>query len=647
MVIHKDVGFGIIESIESLWEAQELFDFTVEVEHHQIKCHRFILGACSKFFGGLFRSGMKESSNRVAVLKDVSLATFQLILTSLYTGSDVVTKSNVVAIWHASNQLQIDFLITRCEKKIVKWMTLKNLETIYKNAKLLDSKKVLNSAFEFMLSNFERIIETPLLLELPFSDLLFLVDNENLKVRSEHLVVDSILKWVECSKEACYENYSMCPFDEEGTLFLINTSLKEESDSSVDCDVQTGQADLTASREYCEIVSNELPKDIVVKSSGQATESQVDASSAIRREVISESGLVSRVNETVSPNSRRTEMLVELLKAARTCLTSLEYLNSLEEHPLLMNNVEAKEIVSSAVQYHKAISHHWPKAATHILKSKQQHFAVYMINSGIKAISLAEFKTYFLLDDSSYIYHGTPSIAVLDDEIYLCRQGMERETSLFLFKGNRLTAIQKEMRIGRLWPHENSFYAHDIDRNLIVRISPKGDNKDADDFTSLPPNVRSIMYSVSFNKKLLLFCQENERSLNETCVHSLDVSTKTWTTHGEFHHNARSMISFRDNTNTYILHNGGQLWTVIESCDGTVKFKLMGKLWKNYKTLNGTIFYHNELVIFGTNNNGDPPDINKLVYPSETFTKIRFCEVESGAGQLFPLVLSKTDLKTS
>ncbi|CAL1548633.1 unnamed protein product, partial [Lymnaea stagnalis] len=171
-------------------------DFVIEIENTEIKCHRFILASCSGFFSGLFRS-MNEVTNGRASLQGISCETFKLILETLYTGHDVITEDNAIAIWHASNQLQIDFMIALSEKMIVKMLLLDNFEEVYRNAKLINSSQVLEAIRKFMLENFVQIRKMNTLLELSYDELLSLVSDHKLVVESEDQVLETIMEWIE------------------------------------------------------------------------------------------------------------------------------------------------------------------------------------------------------------------------------------------------------------------------------------------------------------------------------------------------------------------------------------------------------------------------------------------------------------------
>ncbi|CAL1548628.1 unnamed protein product, partial [Lymnaea stagnalis] len=187
----------VMNSIREFYSRHELEDFVIDVNKNEIKCHRFILASCSEFFSGLFRSGMKEVTDGRATLHGISCETFKLILEALYTGIDVVTEDNAIAIWHASNQLQIYFMIRLCENMVVKMLSLDNFEEVYKAAKLIDSKYVLGFIKTFILEHFILLRKMNTFLELSYDELLALISNDKLVVESEDQVLESIMEWIE------------------------------------------------------------------------------------------------------------------------------------------------------------------------------------------------------------------------------------------------------------------------------------------------------------------------------------------------------------------------------------------------------------------------------------------------------------------
>ncbi|XP_059171696.1 kelch repeat and BTB domain-containing protein 4-like [Physella acuta] len=124
----------ITKNLERLLLEDELLDFTVEVEDVKVRCHRVVLATSSDFFRALLRCEMREANDGCVTLNGISEQTFQHILMSIYSGTVVLTLENVIDLWKAVDQLQIEFMIADCEKIALKVMSEDNLVNIWKLA---------------------------------------------------------------------------------------------------------------------------------------------------------------------------------------------------------------------------------------------------------------------------------------------------------------------------------------------------------------------------------------------------------------------------------------------------------------------------------------------------------------------------------
>ncbi|KAH9496708.1 hypothetical protein Btru_009716 [Bulinus truncatus] len=195
MVVDPDIACNIMTSIGKLNSKENFSDFTVIVEGKEFRCHRFLLNACSGFFNALLRSGMKEATEHSVAVHGISSDDFSIILNCLYKGENVITRDNVIELWHAANLLQINFLVQECEKYIVDKLIPEDTHEVYAHAKLLDSNGVVKSVINLIAKDFERYSSTSIFLQLYPEDILTLVKHEELFVSSEDLVINAILKW--------------------------------------------------------------------------------------------------------------------------------------------------------------------------------------------------------------------------------------------------------------------------------------------------------------------------------------------------------------------------------------------------------------------------------------------------------------------
>ncbi|CAL1548803.1 unnamed protein product, partial [Lymnaea stagnalis] len=403
--MNYNIAVEVMKAVKKLYLRHELEDFVIEIENTEIKCHRFILASCSGFFSGLFRSGMKEVKNGRVTLHDISCETFKLILEILYTGNDMITEDNAIAIWHASNQLQIDFMIELCEKMVVRMSSLDNFEEVYRNAKLINSKAVLGVIKTFILEHFVQIRKMNTFFELSYDELLALIIDHKLVVESEDQVLESIMEWIEypdieqledkhqtvkrkCTEDIRERRQVAAKIGIETNSF-VNNELNVVS--GVNTEQSTSDMDAKRLDDVNKIVHQGVCPSPPFQSQDVVTDdSDMELSPGRGHDnTVSKLTQVLDLTKTNYPLERvkqtkrkfvgeRQPKLVPLLNAARIGLASASFLESLYNHHLVKENYKAKDIIFKAVLHHfkKYKNGTWSNAGLHRDCSKFGNFGV-------------------------------------------------------------------------------------------------------------------------------------------------------------------------------------------------------------------------------------------------------------------------------
>ncbi|XP_059155103.1 kelch repeat and BTB domain-containing protein 3-like [Physella acuta] len=195
-MVKSTLACGLQECLSKEWMGDNFRDFRVVVDGSEYFCHKFILSACSTFFKTLLGSDFKENKDERVELKNMSKEIFDVIINAIYKGVDGLTLDNIISVWQATHMLHIPFLIEECERFVVENMSLDNYIVYYPMAKLLNSENVITFTIGFMKENFEPFCVTETFLEFSFPMLFSFVDDDRLKVKSEDLVLESIISWV-------------------------------------------------------------------------------------------------------------------------------------------------------------------------------------------------------------------------------------------------------------------------------------------------------------------------------------------------------------------------------------------------------------------------------------------------------------------
>ncbi|XP_055871575.1 kelch-like protein 40 isoform X2 [Biomphalaria glabrata] len=197
--IKSKIEKGVMHSWSHVFARDKFCDFTIFIGDVEFPCHRFVINACSKFFEALLRSDIKEIIKVSTTVHGISEDIFRLVLGVMYGDSSALTAESMTGVWKAAHKLQIDFLMSACEDFILENMNIKDCFSIYADAHLLQSQKVLKSVLNFMTENFASVAKSENFGELLYEDFVNILLMKNVSV-SVDFQIESILKWCVPSK---------------------------------------------------------------------------------------------------------------------------------------------------------------------------------------------------------------------------------------------------------------------------------------------------------------------------------------------------------------------------------------------------------------------------------------------------------------
>ncbi|KAH9513869.1 hypothetical protein Btru_031600 [Bulinus truncatus] len=615
MDIKREVAFGIVQSLSVFWKSEELQDFTVTVGSTHFVCHKFLLAACSGFFQGLFRSQMKENICKCATLEGITRDTFALIVETLYTGHGVLTNDNVIDIWHAANQLQIQFLIEECETFINRSLSLNNCEQYLCHAKLLNRKDVLATIWNFIKRNFDSFSQTDSLLDVSISELLDLVKCQDLKVKSEDVVVESVLRWIDNDPSSQYVQDGQS-FGERSISDISNVEKKVKPESKTNGDLQ-----IVTQIQYS--ASHSFPND---PNSGD----DANMSSKIEEEHQNEENVITErpgadslqksdkgvqtANQpdilTNDSSKKRSDYLVTLLSTARMCLVSTECLEKTMKLPMILENTKARDLILKALFYRIHQSHRhgqWPLSAIWRNCAQLENVAVSCVNdysnrlTGLTAFSFTKNKWFKL--------NSCP-----DDNYYSICINVDNKLNLFNVNNSKRrlhwytlnTSSFSSASIVDSFPC-TSFLAEVIDDNVYIMTFTNPQlfslNTSAKQLlkinTEIEPNS-CLQHMTTFSNYLLIFYSESiNTDRKETVVQCFDTLTQTVNRLNNLEGPAEKMTSFKNDHDTFILQANGDLWKVVQPQSDVIDFELVAKLWTCDWPLKGAVTFFDDLYIFG------------------------------------------------
>ncbi|KAK0042962.1 kelch-like protein 7 [Biomphalaria pfeifferi] len=580
MVVDPNIACNIMISIGKLDAKENFSDFTVVVEGREFRCHRFLLNACSGFFNALLRSGMKEASESSVVVHGISSETFSTILECLYKGANVITRSNVIDLWHAANLLQIQFLITECEKYVIDKLIPEDKQDVYAHAKLLDSSAVLKSLLNLIAKDFEKFSNSSIFLQLYPEDIQSLIQHEELEVSSEDVVVNAILRW------ASHSNV----LEENQPVPLSDNSSKSATPEQEKRCTPT------------EILSNSenigVQTDMLVPASKEFEDENIAAMS------MSELSCSEKDVTTSEKRINRQEYLGQLLSACRICLVSTDCVEMLLSMDIVLENKQALLAIRKAILYHFKPGP-WSSLAIHRPTSPMENVILFVEKNFLKAYSVYKNKTFYI----SELPEGAESCAtlsIINNQIFLLIQNQKGRfysslTSLFIFTSpNCWSQVLENTIFQHNFALLNNFI-YWITDSKICRINTNlmlyDESIPAE--IVLPLSVERIFIvknTLAFGHKILFLCSEDQlTNFSVICLdtHNLKVSRHVLEGH------SGHIVSFRDECSTFLLFQDGTLQKVVDCPDGGVIFRFLTKLWGFMWDVRGAVVFEKQLYLFG------------------------------------------------
>ncbi|XP_063444751.1 kelch-like protein 24 [Mytilus trossulus] len=189
---HKEICHGLAQALSN----EEFTDIKIIIDDKTFNCHRIVLSIMSPYFSAMFASGMKECQDGVVHLQNVESEAFEKILKFIYGGQDFIDTENVDSLLQAAVMLQIKCLQERCEEYMVGKLDPENSLGAWKLAQGHGCLCLAERAFQFILYYFEQICKTEDFLAIDCDELLQIIDNNNLNIKSEELVCEAVMKWV-------------------------------------------------------------------------------------------------------------------------------------------------------------------------------------------------------------------------------------------------------------------------------------------------------------------------------------------------------------------------------------------------------------------------------------------------------------------
>ncbi|XP_060761234.1 kelch-like protein 10 [Neoarius graeffei] len=184
-------------AIKQLSLEKKLCDVLIKVDGAEFHAHKIILCGCSNYFTALFTSSYCPPDKHEYSIPDISSEMMELIMEYAYTYRVHITEENVHELLITADYLMVRSLVSECCAFLKAQLCLENCIGIWCFACVHAFEKLKQQAFRFILHNFEEMVRiSEEFLELTVEQLGEIIENDELNVKQENVVFETILQWM-------------------------------------------------------------------------------------------------------------------------------------------------------------------------------------------------------------------------------------------------------------------------------------------------------------------------------------------------------------------------------------------------------------------------------------------------------------------
>lgn len=182
-------------SMDLMRKQKLLCDVILKVEDKTIPAHRLVLASCSPYFHAMFTNEMAECFKSEVTLHDIDANAVELLVEFAYTSVIKITEENVQYLLPAASLLQLHSVRDACCRFLATQLSPSNCLGIRRFADTHGCFDLETSSKQFVLQNFNRVVDAEEFGQLNFEEVEELVSSEELVVAEEDAFV-AITKWI-------------------------------------------------------------------------------------------------------------------------------------------------------------------------------------------------------------------------------------------------------------------------------------------------------------------------------------------------------------------------------------------------------------------------------------------------------------------
>ncbi|XP_052738459.1 kelch-like ECH-associated protein 1B isoform X1 [Bicyclus anynana] len=181
-----------------------LTDVVLEVGNELFHVHKVVLAAGSPYFKAMFTSGLKECEMTRVKLQGVCPSAMAWLVYFMYTGKVRITEVTVCQLLPAATMFQISNVIDACCAFLERQLDPSNAIGIANFAEQHGCVELKQKASQFIERHFTQVCQEEEFLQLTPQELICLIRKDELNVREEREVYNSVLSWLKYDEDRRY-----------------------------------------------------------------------------------------------------------------------------------------------------------------------------------------------------------------------------------------------------------------------------------------------------------------------------------------------------------------------------------------------------------------------------------------------------------
>ncbi|KAK2858779.1 hypothetical protein Q5P01_003399 [Channa striata] len=173
----------------------KLCDGIIKVEDVEFQIHKIILCNCSAYFRALFTRWSTED-RKVFSVYNLSPQMMELIIQFAYTGSVAVTEGNAQELLLAAYLLNVVDVVQTCSTFLSERLCPGNCVGIWQFTKTCFCAELQLRAYGYVMHHFREVVSQDEFLQLSVQELSDILASDDLSVKKESTVFETILRWI-------------------------------------------------------------------------------------------------------------------------------------------------------------------------------------------------------------------------------------------------------------------------------------------------------------------------------------------------------------------------------------------------------------------------------------------------------------------